>query len=340
MWFQTKQDTNAVDVFKGYSEIACDSFNSCRYSITKMAAETDANSSANFISDYLGDEGGDYQTWLQLHEERKILISDIMTFADETMNKMETVKKRLKNKKEFKTFQDCYNGFSIDDAGNKAKVLQNKSLHLRTQIIHFYEKIQTERRTTIEQEKFKRVLAGVLLVTGACCGVACLAANPSALAIDSLVVRMGVASLMDRALETSTTVIEKSLAALPANKVNGRRHTETFTQSETKRAVSFLQAMEENPIDDTIYKSMQSVYCSTTELTASTRSQCERLINDIIKESEKLSHACRSFQASDRNINDDNDDAVVDGEKIKKTVGLLFGAAQAFKGKGKVKQQQ
>ena len=41
---------------------------------------------------------------------------------------METVKKRMKNKGQFKTFQDCYKGYSIEDAAIKAKALKGKSL--------------------------------------------------------------------------------------------------------------------------------------------------------------------------------------------------------------------
>lgn len=320
MWLT--RETETVTSFKEYSTTACDSFNACRYSIAKMTAEADANSTSQFMSDFLG-EGEDLRSWVKLHETRKQLIDEVIVFAEETTKKMETVKERMKVKKKFKSFQDCYEGYSIDEAATKAKVLQGKSIELRQKIIDFYEKVQNERRTTIEKEKFKQIVAGILVVTGACCGVAFMAANPGALSIDSIALRIGAASILDRAFETSTIVIGKSIAALPKN-----GNTDQFTKNEIERAVVFLRSLETNSIDSTIQSSIKEVYTSTSVLSASERTQCERLIDKIIQECQKLSSTCKSCQAFVLGDDGGNNDH----EKIKKSVGVLFQVVQAVHG--------
>jgi hypothetical protein len=325
MWF--KSDAS-VDVFKGYTETACNCFNACRYSIAKMTAETDANSSSKFMVDFLG-EGDDLNMWMHLHEERKDLLNEVANFADGTLGKMEIVKERLKNKKQYKTLKDCYGGFCSGDAAKTAKILEDKGLELRQKVLYFYEKVQKERGMTIEQEKFKRMMAGVLLVTGACCGMALLAANPGVVVADSMIVRIGAATLLDRFFDSSTLMIEKSLAALPKN-----GDTAQFTKDEIKRATTFLQDMQTKPINDTIHESIQGVYSSSTELSSSARTQCTNLINDIIKESQKLIDTCHSSQ-SYLPITDGDDDS--DNQKIKKSIGFLYTVAQSFQGKKKVK---
>ena len=321
MWFKN-EDTKTIDSFRVYSETSCNAFNACRYSIAKMSSETDANSSSKFMIDFLG-QGEDLNIWMHLHEERKLLLIEVMNFANETTKKMQIVRDRMNNKKDYATFKDCYDGFSTEDAGNTAKSIQTKSLKLRYQVISFYEKVQSDRRTTIEQEKFMRVLAGVLLVTGACCGVAFIAVNPEAVAIDSLALRIGLSSMIDRVLETSIAMIERGIAALPI--MNGP--TQSFSQSETRRAIIFLKSIDSKPINDTIYQAMESVYDNSTELSSSTRSQCNRLIDSIIEESQKLGNACK---VGEENLPLSKD---LETNDVKESIGFLFNIAQGFKRK-------
>ena len=327
MWFRQKNDPS-VDVFREYSETACDSFNACRFSIAQMTTEVDANSSSKFMCDFLG-QGDDLNAWMQLHEERKALMYDVMKFADYTINKMSIVKERIKNKKEFESFKDCFDGYSSHDASSKAKALQEKSLDLRQKIVEFYQSIQNVRSTTVEKEKIKRILAGVLLVTGACCGIVFIASNPEAIALDNIVLQLGVASILDRAFEKSTVVLEQSLAALPTSSAQ----KDQFTQNETKRAVDFLRGVETKPISETIHQSIQGVYFSTAPLSAYARKQCEGLIDNILNECEKLSNACKSsldyLPIEDDNIN----------KNLKKSIGMIVNVAQAFGGKKKGGQQ-
>mmetsp|Transcript_5004 Transcript_5004/g.6469 ORF Transcript_5004/g.6469 Transcript_5004/m.6469 type:complete len:341 (+) Transcript_5004:219-1241(+) len=338
MFLKSKvEDENAVKAFNKYTETACDSFNACRYAIAKVTAETDGNSRSKFMQDFLG-EGEDLNQWKQLHEERQVLIGDVMEFVNNIMNKMKAVQSRMKQKTQYKTFQDCYDGFSSDESSIKAKVLQDKGLELRNKIITFFEKVQLDRGTTIEKEKFKQVVAGLLLVTGACCGMVVLGANPAAAASQSIVVRMGAAAIMDRAFDASTSQIEKSLAALPSIKKGGGGHRgEQFTKSEVERAIKFLENVESNrSIHETIQNPIKMVYNDTTTLSSSGKGQCNRHIEQIIKEGEKLIDACQySIQKSPTNGNQDGDGK---SETVKMSVGIMWTFAQYFKGGKSVKK--
>lgn len=327
MWFRQTNDPS-VDVFRQYSETACDSFNACRFSIAQMTAEADANSSSKFMCNFLG-QGDDLNTWMQLHEERKALMYDVMKFADYTINKMSVVKERIKNKKEFESFKDCFEGYSSNDASSKAKALQEKSLDLRQKIIQFYQSIQNARSTTVEKEKIKRILAGVLLVTGACCGLVFLASNPEAIVMDNLVLQLGVASILDRAFEKSTVVLEQSLAALPTSSPQ----KDQFTQNETKRAINFLRGVETKPINERIHESIQGVYSSTVPLSGYARKQCESLIDNILNECKKLSNACKS--SLDYLPSDDDKT----NKNLRRSIGMIVNVAQAFGGKKKGGQE-
>lgn len=315
-----RQNDSSVDIFKEYTETACDSINACRFSIAQMTAETDANSSSKFMSDFLG-EGNDFKMWIQLHEERKALVCDVMKFADDTILKMGTVKERIQNKNGYQSFKDCFDGYSSNDASTKAKELQEKSFNLREKIVQFYQNVQSSRRTTVEKEKFKQILAGVLLVTGACCGIVFIASNPEALALDNLVLQLGVASILDRALEKSSVVLEKSLAALPT----AGNNKDQFSQTETKRAIEFLRSIENKSISETIHQSIQKVYSSTTPLSAYARKQCQSLIDNIIIECQKLSVACKSNL--DSLIDDGND---IMNQNLKKSIGMIMNVAQVI----------
>mmetsp|Transcript_15980 Transcript_15980/g.20279 ORF Transcript_15980/g.20279 Transcript_15980/m.20279 type:complete len:332 (-) Transcript_15980:113-1108(-) len=324
MWLIQAKETKTVNTFKEYTTLACDAFNACRYSIAKMTAEADANSTSKFMLDFLG-EGEDLRTWVQLHETRKELLGEVIIFAEETMAKMETVKKRMKNRKQFKSFQDCYEGYSSEDSVIKAKALKGKSIELRQEIVEFYEKVQNERRTTIQKERFKQIVAGFLVVTGACCGMALMAANPAALTTESVALRIGAASILDRAFETSTVLVSKSLAALPKN-----GNVDQFTKDEIERAVAFLQNLETSPIDSAIQSSMKEVYTSTSILSPSERTQCERLVDKVILECQKISQSCKSCQLY---VPGDGDGASNDHDKIKKSVGVLLKVAQVVHSK-------
>lgn len=318
-FLKKKERDQSVEAFQKYSDVACDSFNACRYSISKMTADTDANSSNQFMQDFLG-EGEDLDQWKQLHIEREGLVAEVMGFSKATTQKMEVVLQRMSNKTECKTFQDSYQGFCSREAAAKAHVLQKKSFELRQKTVYFYEKVQCDRQTTVEKEKLKQVLTGVLLVTGACCGMAFLAANPGALATDSLALRIGAASIMDRAFEASTAQIERSLAALPS-----KQRIEKFSKNDINRALSYLERLESEPIDASIHQCVQAVYNDTTELSASARTQCTRLIEIIILEGNKLSSTCKSSQSQP--------DSTDNKEQIMRSVGLVISAAQMFKGK-------
>lgn len=321
----------ASKLFGEYASNVCDAFNACRYALAQMAAEK-TNVNNKFMEAFLGKDSHDYNIWMGIQQQRKNLIEELMQFAEATSQKMSIIQNRLTNRKEmdkYQNFQECYVGFSSEEALALAMKLNEKGLGLRMNLVSFHEHIVKTHKTSVEKEKVKNLLAGAVLVTGAVAGMAFLAWNPAArigaTAVTAegglatgLAVKLGTAAVMDRAMEATANQIEKSLASLP----NRNKHVEQFSKTEVDRATKFLNDDAKN---ERIGNSVHAVYTDNTILTAPTRLQCKAHIERMIHESKKLATTCQTV------LNTPESNHLKEFETLKGHVGTVMKVTNVFK---------